>query len=224
MLVRWVLRATCTGGTLEHQPPRSRRWKRVGIRARRAALFAIPDETASQPFSLDLPRLNGLVLTHSLDGSRTEGLEGEDRRRWQSFFFRHHGGISLMPRWWRQAGGCAREAGCSTAALLACLAMAPLGLVVLAGWTAAEVGRSWTVYGLMRTADSTPPSLTGDAVLVSLLSYMIVYLIIFPAGAFVMARIVRAGPADGPESDSPIESGRPSGPVQVELRSGRDKP
>ena len=55
-----------------------------------------------------------------------------------------------------------------------CMAMAPLGFVaVLAGWTTTEVGRQpWTVYGLLRTADSVSPSLTGRDVLVSLLGYM----------------------------------------------------
>ena len=63
-----------------------------------------------------------------------------------------------------------------------CMAMGPLGFVaVLAGWTTTEVGRQpWTVYGLLRTADSVSPSLTGRDVLVSLLAYMVVYLIIYP--------------------------------------------
>ena len=34
----------------------------------------------------------------------------------------------------------------------------------------------------MRTADSVSPSLTGRDVLLSLLGYMVVYLIMFPAG------------------------------------------
>jgi cytochrome d ubiquinol oxidase subunit I len=97
--------------------------------------------------------------------------------------------------------------------------LGPLGFVaVLAGWTTTEVGRQpWTVYGLMRTADSVPPSLTGGDVLVSLLGYMAVYLIIFPAGITVMARMVRKGP-DTIESDSPIESGRPASPTLIQVR------
>jgi cytochrome bd ubiquinol oxidase subunit I len=53
-----------------------------------------------------------------------------------------------------------------------CMAMGPLGFVaVLAGWTTTEVGRQpWTVYGMLRTAESTPPSLTGPQVLASLLA------------------------------------------------------
>jgi cytochrome d ubiquinol oxidase subunit I len=48
---------------------------------------------------------------------------------------------------------------------------------------------------------------------------MAVYLIIFPAGIFVMWRIARKGPAAA--ESSPIESGRPSQPITVELHQGR---
>jgi cytochrome d ubiquinol oxidase subunit I len=222
--------------TLEHQPAKiaamEARWDTM--RGAPLTLFAIPDEKAeTNRFALDLPRLGSLVLTHSLDGE-VKGLKdwkAEDRPpvAIPFFAFRIMVGIGTLmlalvaASWWLRARGRLFD---SPRFLLACLAMAPLGFVaVLAGWATTEVGRQpWTVYGLMRTADSTPPSLTGEAVLVSLLCYMVVYLIIFPAGAFVMARIVRAGPADGPESDSPIESGRPSGPVRIELSSGRQKP
>jgi cytochrome bd ubiquinol oxidase subunit I len=46
-------------------------------------------------------------------------------------------------------------------------------IAVIAGWTTTEVGRQpWTIYRLMRTADSVSPSLTGSNVLVSLLLYV----------------------------------------------------
>ena len=101
-----------------------------------------------------------------------------------------------------------------------CIVIAPLSFVaVLAGWTTTEVGRQpWTIYGLMRTADSVPPSLSGIEVLISLLSYMAVYLVIFPAGVMVMAKLVRKGP-DSIESDSPIESGRPERPTRIQFQS-----
>ena len=45
---------------------------------------------------------------------------------------------------------------------------------MLAGWTTTETGRQpWTVYGLMRTAHSVTPSLTGIDVLISLLGYVV---------------------------------------------------
>ena len=99
------------------------------------------------------------------------------------------------------------------------MAMGPLGFIaVLAGWTTTEVGRQpWTVYGMLRTAESTPPSLTGRQVLASLLAYVVVYLIIYPSALFIAARLVRNGPAAAPDAVAPIESGRPSAPVYVEL-------
>jgi cytochrome d ubiquinol oxidase subunit I len=108
--------------------------------------------------------------------------------------------------------------------LRACLGMAPLGFVaVLAGWTTTEVGRQpWTIYGLMRTQDSVPPSLTGSDALLSLLGYMVVYLVIFPAGILVMAKLAAKGPVPGPDADSPIESGRPANPALMQIHLEED--
>jgi cytochrome d ubiquinol oxidase subunit I len=95
--------------------------------------------------------------------------------------------------------------------------VSPLGFVaVLAGWITTEVGRQpWTVYGLLRTANSVSPSLAGRDVVVSLIGYAIVYLVMFPSGVALMARIVRAGPSEAAAESDPIESGRPAGPVEA---------
>jgi cytochrome d ubiquinol oxidase subunit II len=84
--------------------------------------------------------------------------------------------------------------------------IAPLGFAaVLAGWTTTEVGRQpWTVYGLLRTADSTSPSLTGGDVLGSLLLYVAVYLLMYPAGIAFMLGIVRGGVGGGAEPAGPV--------------------
>ncbi len=105
--------------------------------------------------------------------------------------------------------------------------MAPLGFVaVLAGWTTTEVGRQpWTVYGLLRTADSVTPSLTGGDVLLSLLGYMAVYLVIFPAGILFMASVVRQGPAPAPmplpDRERPARSATRSRSSRKEARHER---
>ena len=95
-----------------------------------------------------------------------------------------------------------------------CQWTAPLGFVaVLAGWVTTEVGRQpWTVYGLMRTAASVSPSLTGFDVLLSLLAYVAIYLLMFPAGLAVMARLVREGPTEDVETRIPVEGLRPKAP------------
>jgi cytochrome d ubiquinol oxidase subunit I len=216
--------------TREHQPA-----KLAAIEARwetaqqvPLTLFAIPDEsTETNRFAIDVPYLGSLILTHSLDGE-VKGLKDfpvQDRPpvAIPFFAFRIMVGIGVLmlamvvASWWLRWRDKLYD---SPWYLRACLFMGPLGFIaVLAGWTTTEVGRQpWTVYGLMRTADSVPPSLTGSDVLISLLGYMAVYLIIFPAGILVMARMVRKGPA-GPEADSPIESGRPASPTRIQLHS-----
>jgi cytochrome d ubiquinol oxidase subunit I len=191
-------------------------------------LFAIPDQKSeTNHFVIELPLLGSLILAHDLNGE-IKGLKD-----WPAqdiapvaipfFAFRVMAGIGVLMLVVVLTGGWLRLRGLlfeSPWFLRVCLGMAPLGFVaVLAGWTTTEVGRQpWTVYGLLRTVDSVSPSLTGVDVLLSLLGYVAVYLIIFPAGAIVMLRFVRNGPVAGTGSDSPIESGRPSNPISVRLQ------
>ncbi len=179
-------------------------------------------------FAIDVPRLGSLILTHSLDGE-VKGLKSfrpEDRPPVAIPFFAFRimvgiGGLMLAlvaASWWLRYIGRLFD---SALFLRACIAMTPLGFVaVLAGWTTTEVGRQpWTVYGLMRTVDSVPPSLTGAAALATLLAYMAVYLVIFPSGFYVMARLIHKGPAAATHTGAPIEGGRSSAPAQVELHA-----
>ena len=88
-------------------------------------------------------------------------------------------------------------------------------IAVIAGWTTTEVGRQpWTIYGLMRTANSVSPSLTGSNVLVSLLLYVAVYLVIYPVGLSLMLRFVWHGPVPSDEA-APIGGGRPKSPIDA---------
>ncbi|WP_275112924.1 cytochrome ubiquinol oxidase subunit I [Rhodopila globiformis] len=190
-------------------------------------LFAIPDPAnETNRYAIEVPYLGSLILTHSLHGE-IKGLKTfrpEDRPpvAIPFFAFRIMVGIGFLmlavvaTSWWLRYRHRLFD---SPWFLRLCLAMGPLGFVaVLAGWTTTEVGRQpWTVYGMLRTVDSTPPSLTGGDVLASLMAYMAVYLIIYPSAAVIAARLVRNGPATAPESVAPIESGRPSAPVNVEL-------
>ena len=61
--------------------------------------------------------------------------------------------------------------------------MGPAGFVaVIAGWVTTEVGRQpYTVYGLLRTADSASP-LQAPAVAASLVAFIVVYFAVFGAG------------------------------------------
>jgi cytochrome d ubiquinol oxidase subunit I len=188
-------------------------------------LFGIPDEKAAvMRYAVEIPRIGSLILTHEWNG-KVRGLKEwpADQRppEWPVFFgFRTMVGIGfvmlgvVIAGWALRLRGRLFEAGWF---LRLCQWVAPLGFVaVIAGWTTTEVGRQpWTIYGLMRTADSVSPSLTGGNVLGSLLLYMAVYLLMFPAGIAFMVGIVRSGvqgegqhrePVEGFQSETPFKT------------------
>jgi cytochrome d ubiquinol oxidase subunit I len=205
--------------TLKYQPAKvaamEARWKTE--KTFPLILFAVPDAAGQKNrFVVEVPALGSLILTHSLHGS-IKGLDDfpADQRPpvWPPFYaFRIMVGIGIAMLCLVLTGTVLRRKGRvfeDRYFLRACEIAAPFGFIaVLAGWVTTEVGRQpWTVYGLMRTADSVTPSLTGLDVLLSLIGYVVVYAIIFPSGLFVMARIVRRGPvADA--AVSPVLGGR----------------
>ena len=211
--------------TREHQPAKlaaiEARWtteRRVPL-----TLFAIPNDTAeSNSFAIDVPWLGSLILTHELDGE-VKGLKDfpPDQRPPVAipfFAFRIMVGCAVLMLGLVLLGGWLRWRGrLYDTPLFLGLAQfaAPLGFVaVIAGWCVTEVGRQpWTVYGLLRTADSVSPSLTSHDVAISLAGYMLVYLLIYPWGLVLMLRIVRKGPGQAAEQVSMIEAGRPQAPV-----------
>jgi cytochrome d ubiquinol oxidase subunit I len=76
-----------------------------------------------------------------------------------------------------------------------CAALTPVGFIaILAGWFVTEVGRQpWTVYGVIRTAESVSPVL-GPYVGLSLLAFIVVYLALFGAALYYILRLIAAGP------------------------------
>lgn len=200
--------------TREHQPAKlaaiEARWEtaqRVPL-----TLFAIPDdETESNAYALDVPWLGSLVLTHSLDGE-VKGLKDfpVDQRPpvpIPFFAFRAMVGFAIIMLGLVIFGGWLRWQGRlydNVLFLRACQIIAPIGFfAVISGWLVTEVGRQpWTVYGLMRTADSVTPSLTAFDVTLSILGYALVYLLIYPTGLLLILRVVRRGPAGDEEGAS----------------------
>jgi cytochrome d ubiquinol oxidase subunit I len=84
------------------------------------------------------------------------------------------------------------------------MAMGPAGFIaVLAGWITTETGRQpFTVYGLLRTAESASP-LAAPAVGSSLIAFVIVYFAVFAAGMIYLLRLMAQPPHPG-------EAGPPS--------------
>jgi len=87
-------------------------------------------------------------------------------------------------------------------------------IAILTGWFTAEVGRQpWTVYGVLRTADSVTPFLTTHAALVSLIVFCLVYGLIFVFGALYIHRLLRIGPVG--RLAEPAAAAVPNRPLSV---------
>src|SRR5215468_5709186 len=211
--------------TREYQPAKlaaiEARWdtgRRVPL-----TLFAIPSENSERNnFAIEVPWLGSLILTHHLDGE-VKGLKDFPANQRPPvaipfFAFRIMVGcagvmlgIVLLGGWLRWSGRLY-----DTPLFLRLVQLvSPIGFVaVIAGWCVTEVGRQpWTVYGLFRTAQSVSPSLTSFDVAISLAGYMLVYLLIYPWGLFLMLRIIRRGPGYSDERASRMEGRRPQAPV-----------
>ena len=192
--------------TLEHQPAKIAAMEGLWKTQRGApvVLFGIPDETTEQNrFAFEVPRLGSLILTHDLDGE-VRGLEAwpkDERPPVAVVFFSFRimvaigvlmitiGIVSVYLRVRRRLYD-------SLLFLRVCTWCLPIGFIaLLAGWFTTEVGRQpWVVYGLLRTADATSPAISGASVLTSFLIYVSAYGVIFSAGVYYLARIVRRGP------------------------------
>jgi cytochrome bd ubiquinol oxidase subunit I len=192
--------------TLEHQPQKiaamEGHWEARQVGAP-LILFGIPNDEAEETrLRLELPNFGSLILTHEWNGV-VEGLKAwprEERPPSEIVFwsFRLMVGLgfamvglglwSLIARLrgrlhdWRALHWCS-------------LVMAPSGFgAVLAGWVTTEVGRQpWTVYGMLRTADSVSP-LGAPAVGSSLAAFILVYFAIFGAGTYYALRLMGRSP------------------------------
>lgn len=83
-----------------------------------------------------------------------------------------------------------------------CIAMTPSGFIaVLAGWVVTEVGRQpFTVYGVLRTADSISPVI-AEQVAISLAIFIVMYTLIFGAGSYYILKLIVKGPIRIEETD-----------------------
>ncbi len=75
------------------------------------------------------------------------------------------------------------------------VAMGPAGFVaVVAGWATAEVGRQpYVIYGQLRTVDAVSP-VGAASVSVSLLTFVVVYALVFCVGPLYIVRLIAEGP------------------------------
>ena len=182
-------------------------------------LFGLPDmQREETAMAVGIPRLGSMILTHDWDGE-VRGLKDfpPDARPTNVplvfWSFRIMVGIGLVmialglvSLWLRWRGTLYRTAWFHRWAV----AMAPAGLVgVTFGWITTEAGRQpYTVYGLMRTADSASP-IAAPAVAASLTAFVVVYFCVFGAGIWYLFRLFRHPPMaheEGPRQGEPIRT------------------
>jgi cytochrome d ubiquinol oxidase subunit I len=222
--------------TLEHQPAKiaaiEGHWEQAPGEAAPLILFGWPDMAAEQTrYALAIPKLGSVILTHSLDG-RVPALKDfapADRPNATVVFwtFRVMVGLGLLMialgflaaflRW-------RRRLYVSRPFLRFALAMGPAGLVaMLAGWYTTEIGRQpWIVHGLMRTAEGVSPH-AGSQVGLTLLVFVVAYLLVFGAGTFYALRLIAAGPrAEDVPATPQGGAGQPRQPMRP--MSAADRP
>jgi cytochrome bd ubiquinol oxidase subunit I len=204
--------------TLEHQPAKiaamEGHWE-TGA-GQPLVLFGWPDmEAETTRYAVEIPKLGSLILTHDWNGT-VKGLKDWPRSERPNstivfWSFRIMVGLGILmvaigiwSLWLRFR----RRLFASTPLLRASVLMGPSGFVaVLAGWITTESGRQpFTVYGLLRTAESASP-IDAAAVGASLVAFIIVYFLVFGAGTFYLLRLMRKPPE---LSEPDIEKGIPT--------------
>jgi cytochrome d ubiquinol oxidase subunit I len=213
--------------TVEHQPVKVAAMEGLWDTQARApaVLFALPDEAAERNrYEIAVPALASLYLKHDVDAT-VQGLKsvgpGDRPPVVPVFFaFRAMVGLGLLMLALVAWAGVLHLRGRlfdSRTFQNACIAMIPAGFVaVIAGWTVTEVGRQpWVVYGLLRTRDAVSPSLTAIDVALSLALYVAVYLVVFGAGIYYMARLARRGPPSQVEIRDALQNERPARPLSA---------
>jgi cytochrome d ubiquinol oxidase subunit I len=178
-------------------------------------LVGWPDmDTEVTRYAVQIPHLGSLILTHSWNGEIRGMKEFPKENRPPSYIvfwsFRIMVGMGLLMVLAALLGVFLRKGGRLYEARwyqYFVLCMGPSGIVaLLAGWITTEVGRQpWTVYGVLRTADSVAP-ISSQQAGVSLLVFVVVYFLVFGAGVYYMLKLMKKGPLE----QTPDEFARPN--------------
>ena len=202
--------------TLEHQPAKIAAMEGHYETHRGAPLilFGIPDDKAEAThLALEIPYLGSLILAHD-PNAEIKGLKEwapEERPPALIPFFTFRimvglGVLMLLVGLWSLWARWKKTLYTSTWLHRAAMVMGPSGFIaVLAGWYTTEVGRQpYTVYGLLRTADSLS-NVDAEAVGASLVAFILVYFIVFGAGTFYILRLMYRMPAA--DAHEPLQEG-----------------
>ncbi len=216
--------------TAEHQPAKvaamEAHWD--GSKPADLVLFAWPDETAeTNRLEVSIPNAGSLIIRHDSQGlfPGLKEFAPQDRPPVKPVFFafRIMVGLGLLMitaglvgavLWWRGVLF-------KTRWFLAPLSVSwPAGFfAILAGWWVTETGRQpWLATGILRTADAASP-VSANAVLTTLILFIVVYLAVFSMGIYYINRLIEKGPTGA--SVTPSE-GLPSRPLSAAEAAAHD--
>lgn len=198
--------------TLQYQPPKVAAMEGIWDTEKGAGLrlFGFPDSKAEETkYSLEIPKLASLILTHDLNGE-VKGL-----KEWKKsdrppvavvfFSFRIMVGIGILmiltgvialwlylrnrlfdTRWFQYWA----------------VLMLPAGFIaVLAGWFVTEIGRQpFVVYNVIRTSEASSPIL-GQYIFISLIAFVVVYAFVFGAGIYYIIQLIKKGPTENKDKE-----------------------
>ena len=193
-------------------------------------LFGIPNAAEKRiDYAIKIPKLSSLILKHDLnaplDGLDTIPDDEEPPVYIVFWSFRIMVGLGftmLLVGFWSLWARYKKRLFDAPRLHLATLLMAPSGFIaVLAGWITTEVGRQpYTVYGVLRTADSLAP-VSAPAVAASLIGFIVVYFFVFGAGIFYILRLMSKPPSQQKIRlrDGPIRTAGAT-PVQISEVAG----
>lgn len=220
--------------TLEHQPAKVAAMEGHYESHDHAApliLFGLPDDEAQvMRHRIEIPGLASLVLKHDIDAPTTglDKVAPENRARvaFPFYAFRVMVGLGMLMLalglWGAWAAWRGRLFDTPWLHRLA-VALGPAGFIaVLAGWITTETGRQpFTIFGLMRTAESASP-LAAPAVAASLIAFVVVYFFVFGVGTSFILKLMRsepgpAGPAPSPDDAAEVGSLPPDAPFGFKL-------
>lgn len=184
-----------------------------------SVLIGWPDAKAAETrYAITIPKLASIYLTHDIDGE-VRGLKAWPRSDWPTniplvfFAFRAMVGLGMLILALGLTSLVVRfRKGLYDARWLHrwAVAMGPAGFIaVTAGWVTTEAGRQpYTVYGLLRTADSVGP-VAAPGVAASLLAFVVVYTAVFGAGIWYLLFLFRQTPGahdPGSPTDEPVRT------------------
>ena len=164
-------------------------------------LFAWPDQQQQRNhFELAIPAIGSLYLRHNLHGhikSLSEFAPDTLPPVLPVFFaFRLMVGLGLLMLLVSVIANVQRWRGkllVSKRLLTVLTSLSPVGFIaLLAGWVVTEVGRQpWTLYGLLRTAESVSPISLGSTVTL-FGAIVLVYSLSFALGLYCLLRVIAA--------------------------------